>query len=348
MIKNEKPVVIVKPKVLIVDDSAENLFSLNRLLKEMDVDVYQATSGDDALGLTLENDFCVAILDVQMPRMDGYELAELLRGNESTSKLPIIFLSAIYSDEYHYRKGYDAGAVDFLSKPYIPEILLSKVRVFISLYEQRLQLESWGQWLEFLVAERTNELLESYDETLLGWAKTLELRERETAGHSHRVVKLTLSIANEIGVSAEQQVHIYRGALLHDIGKMGVPDSILLKPGALTPEEWVIMRQHPIYAYELLRQIKFLGAALNIPYSHHEKWDGTGYPRGLSGEQIPFEARIFALADVWDALTSDRPYRDALSREDVIQYIRKNSGSHFDPNLAERFIKMMEQESSND
>jgi putative two-component system response regulator len=345
MTKNDMPVVIVKPKILIVDDYPENLFTLNRLLRELDVDVYQADSGEDALGLTLENDFCVAILDVQMPKMDGYELAELLRGNESTSKLPIIFLSAMYSDEYHHRKGYDAGAVDFLSKPYIPDILLSKVRVFIRLYEQRLQLESWGHWLEFLVAERTTELSQSYDATLSGWAMALELRERETAGHSHRVVKLTLRMANEIGISPEQQVHIHRGALLHDIGKMGIADSILLKPATLTPEEWDQMRQHPIYAYELLRQIKFLEPALNIPYSHHEKWDGTGYPRGLSGEQIPLESRIFALADVWDALTSNRPYRKSLTREEAIQYIRENSGSHFDPNLAERFIRMMERES---
>ena len=345
MIKQEVPVLIVKPKVLIVDDYVDNLFTLNQLLHDLDVYVYQATTGDEALGLTLEHDFCVAILDVQMPGMNGYELAELLRGNQSTSKLPIIFLSAMYSDEYHHRKGYDAGAVDFLSKPYVPDILLSKVRVFISLYEQRLQLESWGHWLEFLIAERTSELSQSYDDTLSGWAKALELRERETAGHSHRVVKLTLRMANEIGISAEQQVHIQRGALLHDIGKMGISDAILLKPDTLTPEEWVEMRQHPIYAYELLRKIKFLEPALNIPYSHHERWDGTGYPCGLKEEEIPLDARVFAFADVWDALTSERPYRKAKTREEAIQYIRDNSGSHFDPNLSERFIKMMERES---
>jgi len=178
----------------------------------------------------------VAILDVQMPEMDGYELAELLRGNESTSKLPIIFLSAMYSDEYHPSPRLRFCAVDFLSKPYIPSILLSKIRVFMSLYYQRLQLEDWGHRLEFLVGERTAELSNSYDATLKGWAKALELRERETAGHSHRVVKLTLRMAKELGITADQQVHIYRGALLHDIGKMGVPDSILLKPGSLTSQ----------------------------------------------------------------------------------------------------------------
>ncbi len=344
MLKNEAPFVIAKPKILIVDDYEDNLFTLTKLLKALDVDVHQATSGDAALALALDHDFCVAILDVQMPGMTGYELAELLRGNESTSKLPIIFLSAMYSDEYHHRKGYDAGAVDFLSKPYIPDILLSKVRVFISLYEQRLQLESWGHWLEFLVAERTDELSQSYNDTLLGWAKALELRERETAGHSHRVVELTLKITKEIGISAEKQIHIHRGALLHDIGKMGVSDTILLKPDSLTPGEWEEMRKHPVYAYELLRHIKFLEPALNIPYAHHEKWDGTGYPRGLKGEEIPLEARIFALADVWDALTSNRPYRKAMPRSEAIQYIRDQCGTHFDPNLVERFVRMMERD----
>ena len=344
MIKVEPPIPIAKPKILIVDDYADNLFTLSKLLKTLDIDVYQTTSGEEALALSLDHDFCVAILDVQMPGMDGYELAELLRGNESTSKLPIIFLSAMYSDEYHHRKGYDAGAVDFLSKPYVPEILISKVRVFISLYEQRLQLKSWGHWLEFLVNERTNELSQSYDDTLLGWAKALELRERETAGHCFRVTQITLRMASEIGISPEQQVHIQRGALLHDIGKMGISDSILLKPASLTSEEWVEMRQHPVYAYELLRHIEFLAPALNIPYTHHEKWDGSGYPRGLKGEEIPLEARVFALADVWDALTSDRPYRKAMLREEVVQYIHDHSGSHFDPNLAERFIKMLERD----
>jgi putative two-component system response regulator len=279
-----------------------------------------------------------------MPKMSGYELAELLRGNQATAALPIIFVSAIYSDEYHHRKGYDAGAVDFMSKPFNPNILLSKVKIFIKLFEQRLQLETWGQWLECLVAERTEELSQSYDDTLLGWAKALELRERETAGHSRRVVTLTLLLAEAIGISPEERVHIHRGALLHDIGKMGIPDSILMKPASLTEEEWVAMRQHPVYAYELLRHIKFLAPALDIPYSHHERWDGSGYPCGLIGEQIPLAARVFALADVWDALTSSRPYRAALTPEATMLYIQKQAGKHFDPNLTEIFLRILRQE----
>ena len=174
-----------------------------------------------------------------MPEMDGYELVELLRGNQKTAQLPVIFVSAIFSDELHLRRGYDVGAVDFLSKPFNPDILLSKVRVFISLYEQRLQLEEWSKSLEKQVAQRTAELASAYELTLEGWAMAMELREQETAGHCHRVVELTLSFAHRIGIPQEELVHIHRGALLHDIGKMGVPDLILLKPGPLTEEEWV-------------------------------------------------------------------------------------------------------------
>jgi putative two-component system response regulator len=332
---------VVRPEILIVDDKSENLFTLRRLLSDLEVDVSATTNGNEALALVLEHDFCVAIVDVQMPEMDGYELVELLRSNQKSATLPVIFVSAIYSDEYHHRKGYDAGAVDFLSKPFAPDILLSKVCVFIKLYEQRLQLETWNQYLECVVAERTEELAQSYDDTLLGWAKTLELRERETAGHSHRVVALTLRLAERLGIPENERIQIYRGALLHDIGKMGVPDSILLKPGTLTPEEWAIMRQHPVYAYQLLGHIKYLTAAIDIPYCHHERWDGTGYPRSLKMTQIPLAARIFTLADVWDALTSDRPYRAAMPLDHVSQYIREQSGKMFDPHLVEIFLSVV-------
>jgi putative two-component system response regulator len=278
-----------------------------------------------------------------MPEMDGYELVELIRSNQKSATLPVIFVSAIYSDEYHHRKGYSAGAVDFMSKPFAPEILLSKVQVFIKLYQQRLQLETWNQYLVCVVAERTEELARSYDETLLGWARTLELRERETAGHSRRVVELTLRLAEQIGIPADERVQIYRGALLHDIGKMGVPDSILLKPSGLTPEEWEIMRKHPVYAYELLGHIQYLGNAIDIPYCHHEHWDGGGYPRGIRGIEIPLSARIFALADVWDAMTSDRPYRPALPKKEVEAYLRERKGKQFDPALVDGFLQIVNQ-----
>ncbi|MCD4803514.1 MAG: PAS domain S-box protein, partial [Anaerolineales bacterium] len=182
----------------------------------------------------------------------------------------------------------------------------------------------------------------AYDSTLEGWAKTLELRDYETEGHSRRVVEMTVKLAGSMGLPADQIVQIRRGALLHDIGKMGVPDSILQKPGKLTDDEWEIMQQHPVYAFNALSGIEFLRPALEIPHYHHERWDGNGYPQGLKGEEIPLAARIFAIIDVWDALNSDRPYRKAWSKEKILAHIKEQSGKHFDPRVMDAFLKIIE------
>ncbi len=185
------------------------------------------------------------------------------------------------------------------------------------------------------------ELKQSYDATIAGWSRALDLRDHETEGHSERVTELTLRLARWMGLPESQIDHIRRGALLHDIGKMGVPDDILLKPGPLSVDEWAIMRQHPVYAFRWLSAIPFLQPALDIPYAHHERWDGSGYPRGLRGEQIPLAARIFAVVDVWDALRSDRPYRLAWTEEQTIAYLRSLSGTHFDPQVVTAFLDMI-------
>jgi PAS domain S-box-containing protein len=191
--------------------------------------------------------------------------------------------------------------------------------------------------------ERTKTDLElAYNNTLLGWASALELRDMETKGHSQRVTDTTLLLAVLMGYNDEELSHIQRGALMHDIGKMGIPDSILLKPGALDKEEWAIMSQHPQYAYDMLESILFLQPALDIPYCHHERWDGSGYPRGLKGEDIPLMARIFAIVDVWDALLSDRPYRKAWPQEKAFAHIKEQSGTHFDPKIVDMFLQMVE------
>jgi HD-GYP domain-containing protein (c-di-GMP phosphodiesterase class II) len=185
------------------------------------------------------------------------------------------------------------------------------------------------------------DLLNAYDSTLEGWSLALELRDRETEGHTRRVTELTLQLANLMGVNGEDLINIRRGALLHDIGKMGIPDSILLKPGKLTPEEWMIMRQHPEFAYELLWPIEYLRPAIHIPYSHHEWWNGKGYPQGLRGDEIPIAARIFAVIDVWDAMRSERPYRSALPENDVRDYLLKSKSVHFDTRVVEAFFDLM-------
>jgi putative nucleotidyltransferase with HDIG domain len=222
-------------------------------------------------------------------------------------------------------------------------------------------LQPYQEWLDFfntlagqtaIAIESTSlfanlqasndELTQAYEATIEGWSRAMDLRDRETKGHTQRVTKLTLQLARSMGIDDSQLTHIRRGALLHDIGKLGVPDNILFKAGSLTAEERQIMEQHVDFAYEMLAPIPYLKPALNIPYFHHEKWDGTGYPLGLKGQQIPLEARIFALVDVWDALLSDRPYRKAWSRERTLDYIRAQNGIHFDPQVVECFLEVIE------
>ena len=184
----------------------------------------------------------------------------------------------------------------------------------------------------------------AYDETIQGWANALELRDSETMGHSQRVVDLTLSLARKLGIRGPDLIHVRRGVLLHDIGKMGVPDAILHKPGPLTEEEWVVMRKHPEYARDYFSGISYLTPAMDIPFFHHESWDGTGYPNGLQGEHIPLPARIFAVVDAWDALTSNRPYREAWSKEKTLEYIHEQSGKHFDPRIVDVFVRLIEKQ----
>lgn len=247
---------------------------------------------------------------------------------------------------------------DFIAYFAVPLIAKGQVKGVLEVF-CRTALDPDAEWLAFLETlagqtaiavdnyslfndlQRSNtELVLAYDTTLEGWSRALDLRDKETEGHSRRVTELTLRLAEALGVSGTELLHARRGALLHDIGKVGIPDSILLKPGPLSDEEWEVMRKHPVYAYELLYPVDFLRSSLDIPYCHHEKWDGTGYPRGLKGEQIPFAARIFAVVDVWDALRSDRPYRAAWSEEKVRDHIRSLAGTHFDARVVNAFLSM--------
>ncbi|MBE0669898.1 MAG: GAF domain-containing protein [Anaerolineales bacterium] len=238
-----------------------------------------------------------------------------------------------------------------------PLIAKDKVQGVLEIFNRSI-LQVDVEWLSFLDSlswqtaiavdnallfehlQQSNLNLESaYNATIEGWSRALDLRDKETEGHSLRVTELTLKLARILGMDENVLVNVKRGALLHDIGKMGVPDSILLKAGPLTEEEWHIMRQHPQHAYDLLAPITYLRQALDIPYYHHEKWDGTGYPHGIKREVIPISARIFAVIDVWDALSSDRPYRPAWPAEKTLEHIRTNSGSHFDPQIVDVFLE---------
>jgi response regulator RpfG family c-di-GMP phosphodiesterase len=244
----------------------------------------------------------------------------------------------------------------------IPLIVKGEIKGVFEVFH-RTPLSPTPDWMEFLHTlagqaaiaidssqlfenlQRSNqELIQAYDTILEGWARALELRDSETEGHTRRVTELTMRLARYIGIADKEMENIHRGVLLHDIGKMGVPDRILKKKGKLTEEEWIEMAKHPLYAYNLLSPFSFLRGALDIPYCHHEHWDGNGYPRGLKGEQIPLSARIFAVVDNWDALLSDRPYRKKWPRQTVIKYLLQNSGKVFEPRIVDVFLRMIEEE----
>ncbi len=250
---------------------------------------------------------------------------------------------------------------EFVTYVAMPLIVKGLVKGVLEIFH-RTHFEPDQEWLDFLEAlavqaaiaidnatlfdklQQSNvELSMAYDTTLEGWSRAMDMRDKETEGHSIRVAELTLRLARSLGINEADLVHVRRGAMLHDMGKMGIPDTILLKPAPLTDEEWELMRSHPTLAYEMLSPIAYLRPALDIPYCHHEKWDGTGYPRGLNGEQIPQAARIFAVIDVWDALRSDRPYRKAWSDEKALSYINELAGKHFDPHVVEAFDRMLEE-----
>jgi PAS domain S-box-containing protein len=266
--------------------------------------------------------------------MDAWRSEAIKRGFSSAIAFPLIF----QKDNFGVLEIFSEDKNAFISEEVA---LLVEMAGDLSFGIHTLRVRTEQRLTEFLLEQSHNELNTAYDATLEGWSHALELREKETAGHSQRVVSLTLALAEMLGIKPEEMINVRRGALLHDIGKMGIPDSILLKPGPLSDDEWVIMRQHPIYAYQLLGGIPYLQHALDIPYAHHEKWDGTGYPRGLKGKEIPLSARVFALVDVWDALTSDRPYRLAWPESEARTYIKAQSGKHFDPEVVEIFLKLV-------
>lgn len=234
-------------------------------------------------------------------------------------------------------------------------ILVSGILLFVLLFkvlrerdeEYQRHLEEKERLLEQLQAKNL-ELLDAYDRTIFGWSRVLEMRNREVKDHSRRVTQLALQLARYIGVPEADLVHIRRGAMLHDIGKMAIPDAIIMKDGDLDEEERALIRRHPLFGFEMVSEIEFLRPAMDILLCHHEKWDGTGYPFGLSGEQIPLYARIFSVVDVWDAICFDRPYRKAEPPQVAADFLRSQSGEHFDPAIVNAFLKMLQEQGHGD
>jgi putative two-component system response regulator len=322
-------------RVLIVDDEYIGRETLQSVLEGEGYELEMAENGLQAIEKAKKLLPDVILLDVMMPGMTGFEVCKRIRSDPQIAEIPIIVLTAL-DDRESLLNALKAGADDFISKPFDRYELrarllgITRLNRYQKLIQERAKLR-----------EANAQLLSAYEATIEGWSHALDLRDQETEGHSRRVTQLTVKLAQTLGMSDDEIMHMRRGALLHDMGKIGVPDSILHKPDKLTDEEWTIMRRHPQLAYDMLYPIEYLHPALEIPLNHHEKWDGTGYPRGLKGEEIPIEARLFAVVDVWDALTSDRPYRHAWSQEEALTYIREQSGSHFDPQVVDLFFKLI-------
>ncbi|NJC96473.1 MAG: two-component system response regulator [Anaerolineales bacterium] len=319
--------------VLIVDDEYAGRQTLESVLEGEGYNIEMAENGFQALEKVRELLPDVIILDVMMPGMTGFEVCEKIRNDPLVAEIPIIVLTAL-DDRESLLKALKAGADDFVTKPFDRYELrarllgITQLNRYHKLVEERRKLQ-----------DANAQLMAAYEATIEGWSHAMDLRDKETEGHSRRVADMTEKLAKLHGVDGEDLVQIRRGSLLHDMGKLGVPDYILHKPDKLTDDEWIIMRMHPQFAYDMLHRIEYLRPALDIPFCHHEKWDGSGYPRGLKGEEIPVAARIFAIVDVWDALTSDRPYRPAWKEEDALAYIKDQSGKHFDPQLVELFFR---------
>ena len=322
--------------VLIVDDEYSGRETLQSVLEGEGYELEMAENGLQAIEKAKKLLPDVIVLDVMMPGMTGIEVCRRIRSDPQIAEIPIIILTAL-SDRESLLNALKAGADDFISKPFDRYELRARLMGITRLNRYQKLVQDRAR-----LREANEHLLAAYEATIEGWSRALDLRDKETEHHSRRVTQLTIKLAEASGMSADEIMHIRRGSLLHDMGKIGVPDSILHKPAALTDEEWTIMRKHPQLVYDLLYSVEYLRPALNIPYCHHEKWDGTGYPRGLKGEQIPLDARLFAIVDVWDALTSDRPYRPAWSQEEALLFIREQSGSHFDPQAVDLFFKVID------
>ena len=322
--------------ILIVDDEYSGRETLQSVLEGEGYNLIMAENGPQAIERAKSFLPDVILLDVMMPGMTGFEVCERIRNDPQVAEIPIIILTAL-DDRESLLTALKAGADDFISKPFdrfelrARLIGITRLNRYHKLVEEREKLQ-----------KAHARLLEAYEATIEGWSHAMDLRDRETEGHSRRVTELTMKLAKTFGMKEENLVHIRHGALLHDMGKIGVPDAILHKPASLTDAEWVVMRKHPQLAHDMLYPVEYLRPALDIPLNHHEKWDGTGYPNGLSGEAIPLVARLFAVVDVWDALTSDRPYRAAWTEEAARTYIREQSGKHFDPQVVDAFFKIME------
>ena len=335
-----------KPKILVVDDEPRNLRLMEAMLMPLGYEVIVAGDGEEALEKVREIPPDVILLDVMMPRMDGFEVARRLKEDEETTVVPIVMVTAL-RDVADRVKALEVGADDFLSKPVERTELRARVQSLVKVKAYNDHMRDYQKELEAEVAKRTEQLRQAFEQikvasldTIYRLSRAAEYKDEDTGEHILRMSNYSAAIARQMGQDETTVEAILYAAPMHDVGKIGIPDHILLKPGKLNLDEWEIMKQHTIIGRRILEgaDAEFIRLAEVIAITHHERWDGSGYPNGLSGAEIPFAGRVVAIADVFDALVSRRPYKEPFSLEKSFAIIKKGRGSHFAPDVADAFF----------
>lgn len=325
------------PTVLVVDDNPDNIDVLTGILRPY-YKVKASVNGKLALKIaTSKSKPDVILLDIMMPEMDGYEVCQKLKDNPLTRNIPVIFVTA-KTEVKDEQKGFELGAVDYITKPVSMPLVLARVKTHLALYDQQRELQAQ-------VVERTEEIELTRHEIIKRLGRAAEYKDNETGMHVIRMSYYSRFLAERLGIDDSWCELLFNAAPMHDIGKIGIPDNVLLKPGKLDEEEWKVMQRHVEFGVDILggHNSELLSLAREVCLGHHEKWDGTGYPNGIKGEDIPLSARIVAIADVFDALTSERPYKKAWPIDKVTEFFSEQAGKHFDPDLVPEFLSCMPQ-----
>ncbi len=340
-----------KPVILIVDDEARNLRLMEALLTPEGYNIAKAANGREALDRVMETSPDVILMDVMMPVMDGFETTRLLKQDAETRSIPIVMVTAL-QDIHNRIKALEAGADDFLSKPVDKLELRTRIQTLVKVKAYNDQARNYQKELEATIARKTLQLQQTLEalqvaslESIHRLSRAAEFKDEETSAHTQRMSRYSAALARQLGLDARTVERILYAAPMHDVGKLGIPDRILLKAERLNPDEWEIMKQHTIIGGRILggSHSGFIRLAEVIALTHHERWDGAGYPRGLKGREIPLVGRIAAIADVFDALTSRRAYKEAFSIEKSFKIIRKRSGTHFDPKVVDALFAIKDE-----
>lgn len=336
-----------------VDDTKENLDMLTTLLIHHGYLARPVPNGEMAIKACELDPPDLILLDINMPGMNGYEVAKRLKQDPELQEIPIIFVSGLHNEK-NVVQGFESGSVDYITKPFRLHELMARIEVHLKLYRTQKELRFYTHHLETLVRQQVSKLTESYKATIFAMAKLAEYRDDDTGKHIDRVRLYAKVVAQQLYDSGiyDQIItpsfieSIFESSPLHDIGKIAIPDAILLKPGRLLPEEIEVMKRHTVIGASVLREVQakcgsneFIAMSIDIAMSHHERWDGRGYPEGLKGPDIPLSARIVAIADVYDALRSKRPYKEPFSHEKALEIITAEKGKHFDPAVVDAFMK---------